>query len=220
MDIQMPVMDGLEATRLIRENERETGRHTPIIAMTANAMKGDREVCLNAGMDGYLSKPINQSELYRLVEAIGSSEPETVCKPSPCESEPDGESLDDETVRWSRIVTQLPGGLKGTRKLSEIFLVEARKRMDEIRTALREEETDRLRRACHTLKSSVAIFEYRELEGLMQLLEELAALNNLVEFSTHLDELQESLDRLVGSLESFLKRTAPRSSPIPKEVPT
>jgi PAS domain S-box-containing protein len=220
MDIQMPVMDGLEATRLIRENEQETGRHIPIIAMTANAMKGDREVCLDAGMDGYLSKPINQAELYRLVETFGAREPETVCESAPCESEPAEESLDDETVRWSHVVKQLPGGLKGTRKLSEIFLVEARKQMDEIRTGLREEETDRLRRACHTLKSSVAIFEFRELEGLMQLLEELAALNNLVEFSTHLDELQASLDRLVGSLENFLERTAPRSSPSPTKVQT
>jgi len=63
MDIQMPVMDGLEATRKIREIESKTGRHTPIIALTAHAMKGDREDLMAFGFDGYISKPID-SELF------------------------------------------------------------------------------------------------------------------------------------------------------------
>ncbi|MCD4802251.1 MAG: response regulator [Anaerolineales bacterium] len=67
MDIQMPEMDGFEATRIIRENEKEL-QHIPIIALTAHAMKGDRERCLEAGMDDYLSKPLAQKELYRLIE--------------------------------------------------------------------------------------------------------------------------------------------------------
>jgi PAS domain S-box-containing protein len=73
MDIQMPEMDGLEATRSVRENERRTGSHLPIVAMTAHALKGDEELCLQAGMDSYISKPINSSELFAILDLMATS---------------------------------------------------------------------------------------------------------------------------------------------------
>jgi two-component system sensor histidine kinase/response regulator len=68
MDVQMPEMDGLQAATRIREGELGTGAHIPIIAVTAHAMKGDRERCLAAGMDGYIAKPINPSELAKVIQ--------------------------------------------------------------------------------------------------------------------------------------------------------
>jgi CheY-like chemotaxis protein len=67
MDVQMPEMDGFTATRAIREQEKTTGQHLTIIAMTARAMKGDRESCLTSGMDDYISKPVHRKELNEVI---------------------------------------------------------------------------------------------------------------------------------------------------------
>jgi CheY-like chemotaxis protein len=76
MDIQMPIMDGLVATRKIRELEESTNSHIPIIAITANALLGDKETCLNAGMDEYISKPFQIEELVTKMSHLLASEPE------------------------------------------------------------------------------------------------------------------------------------------------
>jgi CheY-like chemotaxis protein len=74
MDVMMPEMDGLEATAVIRQKEQTTGSHIKIVAMTAHALKGDCERCLEAGMDGYLSKPVKPKALYEMIESIASAE--------------------------------------------------------------------------------------------------------------------------------------------------
>jgi CheY-like chemotaxis protein len=73
MDVQMPEMDGFEATAAIRGRERETGNHLPIIAMTAHAMPGDRERCIAAGMDSYIAKPLKAAELIELLEKLADA---------------------------------------------------------------------------------------------------------------------------------------------------
>jgi CheY-like chemotaxis protein len=70
MDVQMPDMDGLQATRAIRQREQDTGQHVPIVAMTAHALKGDREKCIQAGMDGYVAKPIRQDEFFGTIALV------------------------------------------------------------------------------------------------------------------------------------------------------
>jgi CheY-like chemotaxis protein len=77
MDVQMPEMDGFETTAAIRARERDTGSHLPIIAMTAHAMQGDRERCIAAGMDNYISKPLNVPELIELLEKFCGAAPVT-----------------------------------------------------------------------------------------------------------------------------------------------
>ena len=72
MDVQMPDMDGLETTAAIREREKHKGRYTPIVALTAHTMKGDRERCLAAGMDGYINKPIDAAKFLEIVETFAA----------------------------------------------------------------------------------------------------------------------------------------------------
>jgi CheY-like chemotaxis protein len=75
MDVQMPELGGFEATAVIRDNEMRSGAHVPIIAVTAHAMSGDRERCLKAGMDAYISKPIQASQLLELIAALAHGRP-------------------------------------------------------------------------------------------------------------------------------------------------
>ena len=87
MDVQMPEMDGLAATAAIREREQASGDHIPIVAVTARAMKGDRERCIDAGMDDYMAKPFRSAELLELVERLGLRSGRTAVRASRVQEE-------------------------------------------------------------------------------------------------------------------------------------
>ena len=152
MDIQMPEMDGLEATSLIRARESH-GSHVPIIAMTAHAMKGDREACLDAGMDGYISKPIRAN---RLVEAIQEVLARSTTEP--VEAHDDPEPDDQDPVNWSRALDVVQGDRELLRELAIAFLDECPRFCRDIRVSIDERDHALLHRASHTLKGSMRYF--------------------------------------------------------------
>src|SRR5437867_1983564 len=157
MDVQMPEMGGLEATRRIREREQVSGEHIPIIAMTANAMKGDRERCLEAGMDDYISKPIDPEQLYRVVEKYRASAP----PPAPAAAGPvtaEADMVAPVVLNWQASLKRMGGRVKILAQLAQLFQQECPQLLAEIRTAISQEDSHTLQRAAHTLKGSAALF--------------------------------------------------------------
>lgn len=145
MDVQMPELGGLEATATIRERERESGGHTRIVAMTAHAMTGDRERCLAAGMDEYLSKPIDPAALYAMLEhRTAVSRPFTVPDRSPSTL----------TVDHDLVMKRLGGDLQLRTAVVRAFLEDCPVRLAAIRAAIDSHDAERIRTTAHALKGA------------------------------------------------------------------
>jgi CheY-like chemotaxis protein len=147
MDVQMPGMDGFEATAAIRRQEQATGKHVPIIAMTACALKGDRERCLEAGMDAYISKPIDAGELVRVMDALLPG-----AAASPVEM-PAAEVLDR-----AKALGYVGGDARLLGELSRTFSVEYPRWLAEVREGIVRRDPAQLRRAAHSLRGALTTF--------------------------------------------------------------
>ena len=192
MDVQMPDMDGLEATAAIRARELETGAHMPIIAMTAHAMKGDRERFLAAGMDGYVAKPVRPLELYEAVEGTTSGSDRI-------ESEPE-QVVTDSPFHWEMALERVGGREEMLRDLAEMFFTECPKLMQQIREHIDGEDSAGLRRAAHTLKGSAHIFGADGVAVAAGKLEEIAQGRGIVGAEEVLGGLAAEVERLVPAL--------------------
>jgi signal transduction histidine kinase/CheY-like chemotaxis protein/HPt (histidine-containing phosphotransfer) domain-containing protein len=149
MDVQMPEMGGFEATAIIREQELKSGRHQPIIAMTAHAMKGDRERCLSAGMDGYVAKPVDRRDLQEAVASVlGEAPPAVEAKP-PSAANPNLLDRDEIQRRFA-------GDTALFKELIELFADQCPGCLAGIRQAIEQRDAKALQSASHALKGSVS----------------------------------------------------------------
>lgn len=171
MDIQMPEMDGLTATAKIRERERGTRMHLPIIAMTAHAMKGDRERCIDAGMDGYVSKPINREDLETAIADVFPEQAEP--SPGSHSASPDVPSAAN-TVTWdmAKTLERLGGDESLLQEVIEIFLDDVPKHMEGLRNAIAEKDAAAVEQAGHTLKGELGYMGISEISLKARELEE------------------------------------------------
>jgi two-component system sensor histidine kinase/response regulator len=191
MDVQMPEMDGLEAAVAIRVWEKRSGRHIPIIAMTAHAMKGDRERCLEAGMDDYVSKPIRAHQLLETMENVLGEAPGAN---KPDESPPPPEDI----INWSEALGAVLGDQDLLRAVMKTFLEEAPVLQAAMRRAVAEHDGPSLRRAAHTLKGSAHYVGAAATFDLAFKLEQMGNSGNW-----------ENVDDLVRSLEGEVARLTP-----------
>jgi signal transduction histidine kinase/DNA-binding response OmpR family regulator len=184
MDVQMPGMDGLEATAAIRTHEKATGTHTPIIAMTAHAMQGDRERCLAAGMDGYVSKPIKLDDLDAAMKQVLDGRSATI---TPME-EPSFDLdvalnfVDGDRALLGEIVTLYHNDYPGW--------------VEELRAAVRAGEAQWTERGAHSLKGAVKIFGATAAYNLASELETCGRAGDLTGAATILPMLERELERL------------------------
>ena len=150
MDVQMPEMDGYEATQAIRKNEKATGAHTRIVAMTAHSMKGDRERCLAAGMDGYISKPVKIAALLEILKNV--SRPPSADKPR---SEAPSKSI---SINDAAIMAWIGGDQTLFKRMTELFLHDSSETLRALRAAISEGNCKKVEYLAHSLKGSVANF--------------------------------------------------------------
>jgi CheY-like chemotaxis protein len=200
MDVQMPEMDGMEATAAIRRREQTTGGHVPIIAMTAHAMKGDRERCLEAGMDGYVSKPIQPETLYTAVEGIVPASAGLDTSAPAAES---GQPCVDLAAALHRV----RGRPEALKRLIALFIDESAKLLPEIRAALDSADAPRLKRAAHTLKGSVACFAAKPAAEAALQLEVMGRDNNLGDAAAAYTALEQEIERVRAVLGAYLSES-------------
>jgi CheY-like chemotaxis protein len=197
MDVQLPGMDGFQTTKRIRENEANSTHPLPIIALTAHAMKGDQEKCLAAGMDGYISKPININDLTREMERlIGGTEAileTTLAMPVVTKS-------NSPLVNREELMTRVDGDLELLRSMIEIFLEDAPQSLKDMHAALEANNAASLSRLAHALKGAISNFSSDAVTDVALRLETLAIDEDLPRAQEAYRELEGILKRLTPEL--------------------
>ncbi len=157
MDVQMPKLDGLQATAAIREREKETGAHVPIVALTANAMKGDKTRCLEAGMDAYLSKPVKAPELANVVAELCPGGPAVESK----SAEESRTAARAAAIDLEATLSLVGGDEDLARELAGLFLENTPALLEQLGAAVEKREAEAVGRAAHAIKGSAANFHAR-----------------------------------------------------------
>jgi two-component system sensor histidine kinase/response regulator len=204
MDVQMPEMDGLEATKAIRNSESGI-RNIPIVAMTAHAMKGDRERCLAAGMDDYVSKPINAEELFNVIEKLadtlrakGKNGEKMV--PASKDNAPVAKDIFD----LPKTLEVVDGDKDFFQEIVNLFLENLPDSIAQIREAIAKGDSNALNEAAHSLKGSVGNFGAKRAFEAAYRLELMGREGKLSEVDAALSELEKELADLEAAMKKAL----------------
>lgn len=199
MDLHMPKVNGIESTKTIREKERGTNNHIPIIAMTAAAMKEDREKCLDAGMDAYISKPVKAHELSRSINTIFNTHI------LPFLSALDGEktATNDESLDKERFLWEVGNDLGLAKKMVDLFLQTGAEQMELVQAAVANQDSEELFQTAHKLKGMFGEFHANKAFSAVQELERLGKNKSFVGVEDILEQVELEFRKLMKALESF-----------------
>jgi two-component system, sensor histidine kinase and response regulator len=186
MDVQMPEMGGIEATVAIREHEAVSGGHVRIVAMTAHAMSGDRDRCIAAGMDGYLSKPIQQALLFQVVEQ-GSG----------------GDTAIPSAIDSAGLLARVGGDQELMLEVVHLFLEDCPARLAAIRAAITTRDGEALRNAAHALRGAAGTLSAGALVEAASVLERLGAENRFDPAEAAWKTLNAQAAHLAGALQAM-----------------
>jgi CheY-like chemotaxis protein/HPt (histidine-containing phosphotransfer) domain-containing protein len=202
MDVQMPEMSGMEVTEIIRAREQSTGEHLPIVALTAHAMKGDRERCLECGMDGYVSKPLQAAELHQTIAEVYARFAPAKAAATPAESAAPVLAVESSFDPASSLEL-VEGDQELLVELIELFLNESPRLMATIHQTNATGASAELMRAAHTLKGMSGNFGARKVVELAFELELIARSGSVAGALPLCRALDQELSRLHGALAAY-----------------
>jgi two-component system sensor histidine kinase/response regulator len=199
MDVNMPEMDGFEAVTAIRAKERDLHEHTPIVAMTALAMRGDRERCVSAGMDFYIAKPVRADQLISVINNICPSRNDG--RPTAGDQK-NGSSHPD--VSWKTFLEYLGGDHKLLRTMLKSFVAEYPLQLRRIKDAIQRQDSKELELAAHQLGGTISYFDPDHAAVLATRLEQIGRDGCVVEAGDTFPQLEQLTNDLLGAFEAFL----------------
>jgi CheY-like chemotaxis protein/HPt (histidine-containing phosphotransfer) domain-containing protein len=202
MDVQMPEMDGFQATAVIRENEMRRGGHIWIIAMTAHAMAGDREECLAAGMDAYVAKPIRREHL----QAALLQAPQTTMATSAEQNTSPHTKIAAPILDWEAALANVEGNAEMWRELANLVLVECPKMLTLLKSSLEKQDAASVRRAVHTMKSNFRLMGATSVSTQAEQFEMLAKSNQLAEITQALPAYEIAVEEALSAIREQMRR--------------
>jgi two-component system sensor histidine kinase/response regulator len=197
MDVQMPEMGGLEATAVIRARERGSGNHTPIIALTAHVMAGDREECLAAGMDGFVAKPLRPAELFAALDQFAPS------APAPVTAARKAKATAERQIDADTLLASVGGNGALLTEVVDVFLADLPAMLERVRAAGNAGDLNEVARAAHALKGSVGLFTQGDAFLSARRLEQIARDGNLADVDAGRAALETSVSALAAELRAL-----------------